>query len=141
MLLFSLFFKIPVIKLDFGHAIYYLEKDEFELRWIHSVEKEEWVEKYIRDSDELILTETYFKTFGAGVPSDGEIMGLHDGYIHMKIDQRFRELNLTVSENVKTTIISDNAELPLYEIISDYESVIISIEYLHIWEYIGGEFL
>ncbi len=141
MLLFSLFYRLPVIQLDFGHTIYYLKEDHFELRWIHSVEKEEWVEVYQREDDELILTETYFKTFGAGVPSDGEVIDAQDDFIHMKISERLSEMNLTVSENVKTTIISNETEILLYEITNDYESVTISIEYLPIWEYIGGEFL
>ncbi|MGJ9457578.1 DUF1850 domain-containing protein [Oceanobacillus sp. CF4.6] len=140
-LLFSLLYRVPVIQLDFGHKTYFITSDHFELQWIHSVEKAEWVETYLRDGDELILTETYFKTFGAGVPSDAEVIDSDDGYVHMKIEQRMQEMNLTVSENVKTTITTSDAVIRLYDLTDDYESVNISVEYLHIWEYIGGEFL
>ncbi|WP_010647515.1 DUF1850 domain-containing protein [Oceanobacillus massiliensis] len=140
-LLFSLFFRLQVVQLDFGHATYYIDTKRFELHWIHSVEREEWAEIYRLDKGELILTETYFKTFGAGVPSGAEVIASDDSFIHMKINQRLSEMNLTVSENVMTTIITDQSEIPLYKLTDDYETVNISVASLHIWDYIGGEFL
>ena len=58
----------------------------FTIGWIHSVEKEPWYELYKPSDDGFLLYETYFKTFGAGVPSDGEIIPSTDGFIHMKIE-------------------------------------------------------
>ncbi|RKQ35877.1 DUF1850 domain-containing protein [Oceanobacillus halophilus] len=140
-LLFFLFYKIPVIQLDFGESIYYLKKDNFRLKWIHSVEKEEWIEWYERQGQELLLTKTSFKTFGAGVPSSADEVRTEDGYVTMRVDKSFPEMNLTVSENAHTTIESGGKNLLLYEFTEDYESVLISVQYLHFWEYMGGESL
>ncbi len=138
-LLFFLFFKIPVIQFDFEDEKLYVKEDEFRLKWIHSVEKEEWIELYERSKDKLILTETYFKTFGAGVPSDADVVRTEDGYVMMKIDRNFQEMNLTVSENAQTTVEAGRKEIPLYELTEDYESVRISVQYVHFWEYMGGK--
>ncbi|EIM08033.1 hypothetical protein A1A1_03037 [Planococcus antarcticus DSM 14505] len=134
-LLFFLLWRIPVVQFDFGEERYYLKEKEFTLQWIHSVEKEEWLEFYERDGDSLLLTETKFKTYGAGVPSDGEIISSEDGYVHMKIGRLFTEMNLTVSENAQTTIITAEEEIPLYEYTEDYELVTIKIEFIHLWDY------
>ena len=136
-----LFLKIPVIQFDFGHTTYYVKEDSFILKWIHSVEKEEWLEYYERDKNELILTDTYFKTFGAGVPSDAEFVEIVDGFVHMKINLTFPEIHLTVSENAQTAIEINEREIPLYRLTNDYETVTISIHTIPLWEYIGGETL
>lgn len=138
-LLFFLLFRLPVITFDFGNEKYFLTEDDFTLQWIHSVEKEEWLEKYERDGDRLLLTETTFKTYGAGVPTDGEIISSEDGYVHMRIDRHLPEMNLTVSENAQTTIMTEDKTIPLYELTEDYEFVAISIERIHLWQYIGGK--
>lgn len=138
-LLFFLLFRLPVIYFDFGDKAYFLAEDEFTLKWIHSVEKEEWLEMYERDGNRLLLTETVFKTFGAGVPSDGEIISSDDGFVHMRINQHLSEMNLTVSENAQTTILTEDKTIPLYELTEDYEFVAISIQRIHLWQYIGGK--
>ncbi|MEC5423947.1 DUF1850 domain-containing protein [Virgibacillus sp. C22-A2] len=140
-LLFLLFIKLPVIQFDFGQEIYYLKSDAFHLKWIHSVEKEEWVEIYQRHKDEIILTETYFKTFGAGVPADGEIIESEDGYVHMRIDRQMADFNLIVSENAQTKLVTEEAEIALYELTDEYGNISISVEYIHLWEYVGGSYL
>lgn len=138
-LLFFLLFKLPVVYFDFGDEAYFLTEDAFTLKWIHSVEKEEWLEMYERDGEQLLLTETVFKTFGAGVPSDGEIIPSEDGFVHMRINQHLPEMNLTVSENVQTTILTQEKTIPLYELTGDYEFVAISIKRIHLWQYVGGK--
>ena len=138
-LLFFLLFRLPVIHFDFGDEEYFLTEDEFTLKWIHSVEKEEWLEMYERDGEELLLTETVFKTFGAGVPSDGEIISAEDGFVHMRIDRHLPEMNLTVSENAQTTIITEDRTIPLFELTEDYEFVTISVQRINLWQYIGGK--
>lgn len=140
-LLFFLLIKLPVISFQADGEQFYLKEEAFELSWIHSVEKEEWREFYERDGQTLILTETHFKTFGAGVPSDGIILPSDDGFVHMRIDRVFEELNLTVSENARTTIRTDSREIPLYLLIDDYETFRISVEYIHLWNYVGGKTL
>ena len=138
MLLFFLLWRIPVVQFDFSGERYYLKESNFTLQWIHSVEKEEWLEFYERDGDSLLLTETKFKTYGAGVPSDGEIISSEDGYVHMKIDRVFTEMNLTVSQNAQTKIKTADKEIPLYEYTEDYELVTITVEFIDLWNYVRG---
>ena len=137
-LLFFLLWRIPVVQFDFEGERYYLKETDFTLQWIHSVEKEEWLEFYERDGDSLLLTETKFKTYGAGVPSDGKIIPSKDGYVHMEIGRLFNEMNLTVSQNAQTTIKTADKEIPLYDYVEDYEMVTITIEFINLWDYVRG---
>lgn len=140
-LLFFLLNRVTVIQLEVNDQTYYINDNKFEIRWIHSVEKEEWVEVYEINHDELVLTETYFKTFGAGVPAQGEIISSSDGYVHMKVNTKFSELNIAVSQNVKTTLLTKDREVSLYELTEDYNNVSVSVAHLRIWQYWKGEFL
>ncbi|WP_239495398.1 DUF1850 domain-containing protein [Salinicola halophilus] len=58
---------------------------QFTLRWMHSVEKEDWEEWFsITDDGAIEITGTRFKTFGAGVPSSaGTETHLEDGWVVM----------------------------------------------------------
>ncbi|GHB31708.1 hypothetical protein GCM10009038_32990 [Salinicola rhizosphaerae] len=57
----------------------------FKIRWMHSVEKEDWEEWFaITPSGAIEITGTRFKTFGAGVPSHaGTETHLDDGWVVM----------------------------------------------------------
>lgn len=132
--------KIPVFAFEFDDKTYYINSDHFELSWIHSVEKEEWTETYKQQDDQILLTETKFKTFGAGVPSESNKVSLDNGFVKMEINQQFEELNLTVSSNVKTTIHFYHHIIPLYNYTDDYNSVRISVEKLPLWRLVKGGF-
>ena len=58
---------------------------DFALRWTHSVEKEDWEERFqIQTNGSLMLVETRFKTFGAGVPAAvGRETRLEQGWVVM----------------------------------------------------------
>lgn len=142
-LLFILFtfLKVPVVQLNFDQEIYYVKEDTFQIEWIHSVEKEEWGEVYERKGRSIVLTETYFKTFGAGMPSDGEVVDSKEGYVQMKIDRPMKEINLVVSNNVQTTIETENGKTHLYELTDDQDNVHISVQSIHLWDYMGGKSL
>lgn len=135
-LLLIIFIKQTVISIETSTNEYFLLEDTFTISWIHSVEKEEWNEIYIiNDEGTLTLTETYFKTFGAGVPVDGEIIPSNDGYVHMKIMRQMDSLTLVVSENVQTTLYSGDKKVPLYKLAEkDYEEINISVKSIHLWE-------
>lgn len=132
-----LFIKVPVFVFEFEDETYYLKSDHFDLSWIHSVEKEEWIETYSQQDTQMLLTETKFKTFGAGVPSQANKVSLENGYVKMEINQLFQELNLTVSSNVKTTIICDQKIIPLYKYTDDYTMVHIFVEKLPLWSLVN----
>lgn len=105
----------------------------FEVEWIHSVEKEAWIETYLVEGNKLILTTTAFKTYGAGVPSDGVIEDRGDGLVHMKINREMVEVTLVVSDSVRTTLRFGNKEIFLYELVNDYEEVRIESKFLPWW--------
>ncbi|MFC2949077.1 DUF1850 domain-containing protein [Virgibacillus sediminis] len=138
---FFLFFKLPVIGLEADNTVYYLKEPAFQLKWIHSVEKEEWFETYERHGSKLMLTDTLFKTFGAGTPSDGEVIRNQDGFVHMKVERKMDEVNLAVSKDAETRLETKEAVIPLYELVDHHENLRISVHYLHVWEYLGGKFL
>ena len=117
----------------------FLIKDEFTIGWVHSVEKEPWYEIYKVYNNHLYLKETYFKTFGAGTPSDGTFIETDDGYVHFMINKPVQEINLVISDNVKTTIYTKNEEIKLYKLAEDYSSVSFKIQKIPLWKYIRGE--
>lgn len=140
MLLLAIFaIKIPTIQMTYMDGSFYLTDKSFEIGWIHSVEKEPWYETYGIVNGDLHLTETKFKTFGAGVPSDKEVIRSEDGFIHMSIHEKFEELRLTVSENTKTTLYTEKNTIPLYEFIDNHETVIFRVEKTPLWKIIRGE--
>lgn len=104
---------------------FYFKEKEFSIYWIHSVEKEEWQEFYQRDETGLVLTYTKFKTFGAGVPSVGKVVKGEDGFVTYKIGRPMKEINLVVSNNVKSTLFIKNKKIPLYTLVKDYEEITI----------------
>lgn len=114
-----------------GYDTLYLPPDVFELHWVHSVEKEEWFEVFEVVDNELLLTTSHFKTFGAGVPSysDKETY-IEDGYVVYTIEDTYEHMYLNVSENVLTTVIQGNHSYPLYEWFDSYVSVKISVGYV-----------
>ncbi|GAB2720932.1 DUF1850 domain-containing protein [Halomonas garicola] len=61
------------------------EGARFTLRWMHSVEKEDWEEWFeVGKSGAIMLTGTRFKTFGAGVPAAaGTATRLDNGWVVM----------------------------------------------------------
>ncbi|WP_432363939.1 DUF1850 domain-containing protein [Sporosarcina sp. UB5] len=140
MLLLSLFFiRIPTIQLSYMDGSFYLIDNTFELGWIHSVEKEPWFETYERKGLSLYLTTTRFKTFGAGAPSSKNIIEAEDGFIHMVIDEKMDEIRLAVSGNVQTTLYTKNSEIPLYELVDDYDTIVLQVVKASLWNLLRGE--
>lgn len=142
LLLFSCFFiRIPVLEIQTDAHSYFIKDKPITLSWIHSVEKEPWHEIYERQHDQIVLTETYFKSFGAGVPSDLEVMDERDGFVHMKVNRIMDEVHVVVSENVQTSITVDGNEIALYQMLEPYSEVTIKVKNLKLWNIFGGEFL
>lgn len=109
------------------------------------MEKEAWTEDYEISGDVLLLTETRFKTFGAGVPStasDSEQTSLQDGFVVMQINRSFPSLDLVVSTNVNSTLVLGETRIPLFEWAGDYETVTISVKKMSLWDaFLKGEHL
>lgn len=140
LLLLIFFIRIPTIAFHFQNQTIYTKEKSFDLSWIHSVEKEEWIEHYIIENNELLLESTSFKTFGAGVPSDAEHVELKNGFVVMTIEHPYEQLNLTISEYVNTTIHLAQQEMKLYEYGEPYDTVLIKVEKLSVWRFLRGKF-
>src|SRR5690625_427016 len=156
-LFFLLKIHIPVIEIIVDEKTYFVRDTSFTLSWIHSVEKEPWYEIYKRKNSHLILTETYFKTFGAGVPSNKEIIKKNNSFINIKvkrkiekiknsiikkkINRKIDKLNIIVSEDVQTTLIIGDKKIELYKLLENYSEVTIQVKNLHLWNIFRGDFL
>lgn len=118
----------------------YLAAERFEIHWIHSIEKEEWYEVYEIEDDELILTTSHFKTFGAGVPNEskGKPEITSDGFLKYTINEPYQDLYLNVSENVETKIVQNNDEILLYKMYEPYTAVEIKVIYISEFEQLLG---
>lgn len=101
-----------VVENDYERLLF--KPADFTIGWVHSVEKEPWFERYEVIDMQFHLYETYFKTYGAGVPSDGEVIPSDDGYIHLKIDLYYPEISVAASENVETALYIENNIWTLY---------------------------
>lgn len=118
----------------------YLPAEGFEIHWIHSIEKEEWFEVYEVNDEGFILTESHFKTFGAGVPSDSDEPSeiTEDGFVKYTINDEYQDIYLNVSDNVETKIVQQGEEILLYELYEPYTAVEITIEYISLLEQLTG---
>ncbi|RXT09094.1 DUF1850 domain-containing protein [Ammoniphilus sp. CFH 90114] len=136
-LILSLLFFFPHHKTEvsFQENIIYLSDEAFSIGWIHSVEKEEWLEFYERRGNQILLTKTQFKTYGAGVPSSGKSSLTEDGYVEVEINRKMDELRLVVSPRVKSTMHLNNHDLLLYEIVEPYNEVVIKPVSLPVYQY------
>lgn len=118
----------------------YLPDERFEIHWIHSIEKEEWFEVYEIKDETLVLTESHFKTFGAGVPSDSDEPAemTADGFVKYTINDEYQDIYLNVSDNVKTKIVQQDKEVLLYELYEPYTAVEIKVEYISLLHELTG---
>lgn len=111
----------------------------FELQWIHSVEKELWQETYAIAGQQLLLTATQFKTFGAGTPSSADVIASTDGWLHYKIDRLLPRIHWVVSRNVKSTVLTELGIWPLYQDFADYAEIQIQVMQVPRWHYFTQE--
>lgn len=117
-------------------------KDKFELLWMHSVEKQWWIESYEARDGQLLLTDTYLQTFGAGTPSTeqgGESSQKYPGYVLYQINSWLPELNWMISSNIKAQIITHKKRLPIYQWVSDYTNIYIFARTQSLWTLLRQE--
>lgn len=128
--------KKEVVLVTYNQGRFFVHTNAFELGWIHSVEKEPWFEKYEIIDGKLLLKETYFKTFGAGTPSTGQVIPSTDGYIHMAINKQVPSIQMIVSDNVEVTFYSEEQFIKLYELVDDYTNVTLEVKKIPWWRFI-----
>lgn len=108
-------------------VVCYFTELQFQLRWIHSVEKQWWEEQYRRENNGLLLTTTYFQAFGAGTPSTETLAKIQKpGYVGYQINERLPNLNWVVSRLTKGEIDYADQRFLIHELVPDYSEVTIT---------------
>ncbi|MEN6668913.1 DUF1850 domain-containing protein [Psychrobacter sp. B38] len=111
---------------DASDKVCYFDQPNFQLRWIHSVEKQWWEEQYQRQDDGLLLTTTYFEAFGAGTPSTETLAPVQKpGYLGYQINEKLPNLNWVVSRLTKGEIDYGNHRFLIHQWVPDYSEVVI----------------
>lgn len=109
-----------------GDTVCYFVEPNFQLRWMHSVEKQWWEEQYQRQNDGLLLTTTYFEAFGAGTPSTEKLAPVQKpGYLGYQINEKLPNLNWVVSRLTKGEIDYGNHQILIHQWVPDYSEVTI----------------
>ena len=116
-----------------------LSEQTFQLQWIHSVEKELWQESYTISDQQLLLTTTDFKTFGAGTPSNEAVITSKDGWLNYQVNRLIPRINWVVSRNVESTILTELGAWPLYLDVNDYAEIQIQVMQVPRWHYFTQE--
>ncbi len=75
-----------------------------ELSFVHSVELSRWVEVYEIHPNRLILIEAKTKSFGWGLPYNGNF-SFEDGWMVFRMHRTFRELRISTSDINDYTLI------------------------------------
>ena len=109
------------------------------LRWLHSVEKEHWQENYQMAGEQLLLSTTQFKTFGAGTPSTEGAITSKDGWLHYKAERLLPHIHWIVSRNVESTVLTELGIWPLYDHFDDYAEIKIQVMQVPRWHYFTQE--
>ena len=105
----------------------YFVEPNFQLRWMHSVEKQWWEEQYLRETDGLLLTTTYFQAFGAGTPSTESVAPIKKpGYVGYQINERLPSLNWVISRLTKGEIDYADNRILIHQWVPDYSEVTIT---------------
>ena len=142
----------PGVVVSFAQQSCYLDRDKFELKWLHSVEKQWWVESYQARSDELLLTDTYLQTFGAGTPSTEKALKNtrpeYQDYVRYQINTTLPYLDWMVSANIQAHLIIPNEgrapttqglSLPIYQWVDDYTTIHIATQKITLWSRLSQE--
>lgn len=105
----------------------YFVAPNFQLRWIHSVEKQWWEEQYVREEEGLLLTTTYLQAFGAGTPSTENVAPItKPGYVGYQINERLPSLNWVVSRRTQGEIDYAGHRILIHQWVPDYSAVTIT---------------
>ncbi len=131
-ILWAIFSRQSVIEIRVGGVadsdslVCYFVEPNFQLRWIHSVEKQWWEEQYLREEEGLLLINTYFQAFGAGTPSTENVAPIKkQGYVGYQINQRFPHLNWVVSRLTQGEIDYAGQRILIHQLVPDYSEVTI----------------
>lgn len=99
--------------------------EEWQIVFIHSVERTPWEEYYRVGEDGNLLYKTRFQSLGWGYPysqSDGEFHATKDGF-ELLMNRKYLVINLTIAPEASPVLIHRGAKYNLCEIYGDREAV------------------
>ncbi len=122
-------------------VVCYFVEPEFQLRWIHSVEKQWWEEHYNRQDNELLLTNTYFQAFGAGTPSTETFAPIQKpGYVGYQINEHLPSLSWVVSRLTQGELDYADHKLMIHKWVPDYSEVTITPKTYYLMDRLKKDF-
>lgn len=111
--------------------------EQFSLFWIHSIDRTPWIEYFERSEHGFVLKKSVFKTFGAGVPNDGQWIKTQDGMIHYVMNFHQEDIRWIVDTDVQSTIVySNNNDWKIYQDLDRFTEIHIQNKNFNLWQYI-----
>ncbi|GAW91583.1 DUF1850 domain-containing protein [Calderihabitans maritimus] len=134
---------IPVLTVYDQHSnnvllAFRLENNTFSVRWIHSVELEPWQETFQLRKGRLVLQETRFKAYGAGMPTNGkEEIFVENGWIIIRgINRTYDSLPISISKVSGYQLISGEKVVNLNDWTIDGQKIVIKGNRVGLWSLI-----
>jgi hypothetical protein len=129
-----------IILRDFHSRVTYAEipilpTTRFTVEWIHSVELTPWRETYLANWPEgITLTETAFRSYGAGVPADtGKQTKVVDGWIVASGLSESRENVIYLISKPDYKLMIEDRIIPLTQLLPRYTSMEMTAKWRFWW--------
>jgi len=103
--------------------------DLITIGWRHSVERQPWQEIYRSvDDGQLVLLETRFKAYGAGVPDvDGHVDRIEDGFLVIRgIERKINHYSLFYTPGSQYYVETNGIKYPLKDFVPPDTAITIS---------------
>ncbi|MHC1758840.1 MAG: DUF1850 domain-containing protein [Negativicutes bacterium] len=93
---------------------------DFSLKYVHSVERTPVIETfYIREDGKLVLTSTFYRSYGVGLPSlpeEGKFSITADGWFRLEnLNREFQDIRIRIGHEAKHILLYEKMEYPLFE--------------------------
>ncbi|MBP1932244.1 hypothetical protein J2Z37_002245 [Ammoniphilus resinae] len=111
------------------------ESNQITIGWRHSVEHQPWQEIYQAiDGGQLVLVETRFKAYGAGVPDvDGHVDHIENGFLVVKgIERKIDHYSLFYTPGSQYYVETNGVKYPLKDFVPPDTALTISSQRISI---------
>ncbi len=134
------FWPIRLTQVTVNQRQCWIRSPYFQLSWVHSVEKQPWQEWYQREGQGFLLSQTRFKSFGAGVPDTGKIEFTPDHWLLQNSNITLKEINWVISKRVQSSIVLGQTTWHIANEEPDYSVVHINNQSIWTWQLITKDF-
>ncbi|HZK09695.1 MAG TPA: DUF1850 domain-containing protein [Clostridia bacterium] len=120
----------------------FLAKDGFSISYTHSVERTQVIEKYRFENDGFVLSDTWFHSHGAGLPSstDYDFETSSEGFHIYNINQYFEEVIYRSGKKIADHhLLMGEKKYPFTEFTRPGSAVLFRVEKVPYWKlFLGG---